>query len=205
MNKKAFTLTELIISITFIAIIFTAAISIWSVSGKVFKDTGRGSSVYHDARAFETMLINAASVAPDFIFESTQPGGLDPVEALDYFAFFYDEIQESFAVKYTVANGNGDGLMEISYKALASKEDVRIGLRDVRSKPGSSMLETRYILQYEIGRNEDGSPVIIGAVALTDLRAKNFSSNNVIPSAYRNQVQALNDEILYLEWGDLDE
>ena len=96
------------LSILFTAIIFSTAVSIWFVGGKVFKDTEEVSLSNNQARSLETMLQNAASVAPSLaftanlessegMFGSSLPAG--KAES-DYFRFYYSEAEAAFFLSY---------------------------------------------------------------------------------------------------------
>lgn len=162
-SKKGFTLPEVIVSVLFTAIIFATAVSIWFVGGKVFNDTEGVSLDYNQARAFETMVQNGASVAPSLDFTSNLASStpdfgssLPPGKsAADYFRFFYDEDQRAYSIEYYIA-GEPDPMV-IAYDALESVDDVRIGFSDV----GKDVL-----LEYQIARLDDGTYLINGGIVL---------------------------------------
>ncbi|MFA7661143.1 MAG: hypothetical protein WCX60_08120 [Anaerovoracaceae bacterium] len=163
-SKKGVTLPEVIVSILFTAIIFTTAISIWFTAGKVFGDTEDVSKLYGDARVLETMLQNAASVAPsaaftsnlessEAIFGNTLPAGKTQK---DYFRFYYDESKEAFCVSYYVEEP--DEPMIIGYGALSNVNDVRIGFSTV----GNEIL-----MKYQLALMDNGSYFIEGGIILS--------------------------------------
>ena len=163
-SKKGVTLPEVIVSILFTAIIFTTAISIWLAAGKVFEDTEDTSKAYGDARALETMLQNAASIAPSVAFtsnlESSEVTFGDSLPAgktqSDYFRFYYDESEETFCVSYYV-DELGDPMI-IGYDALQNANDVRIGFSAVGNK---------VLMKYQLALMDDGSYFIEGGIILS--------------------------------------
>ncbi|WP_027398488.1 type II secretion system protein [Anaerovorax odorimutans] len=60
-SKKGFTLTELIISLIFVVLIFGAATLAWYSGTETFIKTSKTSAAYNQARSLESMLQNAAS------------------------------------------------------------------------------------------------------------------------------------------------
>jgi|GEM_PF-1782883 hypothetical protein len=162
-SKRGVTLPEVIISILFTAIIFSTAVSIWFVGGKVFKDTEEVSLAYNQARSLETMLQNAASVAPSLaftanlessegIFGSSLPAG--KAES-DYFRFYYSEAEAAFFLSY-YPDGYAEPMI-IEYDALTRADDVRIGFSAI----GESVL-----MKYKLARTNDDSYFIEGGIVL---------------------------------------
>ena len=161
-SKKGVTLPEVIIGILFTAIIFSTAVTLWFAAGKVFEDTEDSSKTYGDARALETMLQNAASVAHLAAF--TEP-------AWDYFYFYYDEV---FCVSYKAREEDTD-YMTISYDALSSADDVLIRF---------SLVGNKVLMEYKLVHLGSDSYFIDGGIILSDANPDDFQT--IIAPAFGN-------------------
>lgn len=170
-SKKGITLPELIVSVLFTAVIVSAAVSMWFVGGKIFDDTAEVSRIYSQARSFETMFQNAASVAPSLVFTTTTSSSEgDFFNALpegktesEYFRFFYNEKRESFCVSYYTA-GNSAPMM-IEYDALDDVSDVLVGF---------TIAGDKVLMEYKLAQQEDGSYFIEGGIVLNYAEAGTY-------------------------------
>ena len=164
-SKKGFTLTELIVSIMFVAVIMGAATYAYLAGNHSFQNTGNTSKAYGQARSLETMFQNAASSSPSLVFtEDPLPNG----GGNKYSHFYFDNTGEI-------------PVYRVTYYGNSSVETPAVMEFDAIDEVIASVINRgrRCELKYRISSTDDnGSYYIEGGIILNNIDADKFTEDN---------------------------
>lgn len=156
MNRKGFTLVELIMSVLFIAVIFTTITAMWAVSSGIFSDTSSDTVAHNEAMAYEGILRGAILSAESMEIKGDFEDINDPVFLAEHIIFgFY---QGYYSVSYFANEEDYESHTVLSYDSLDTSNQVQIRFEEVGFKPK---------LEYRIGKKKgDGDYWVEGGVVL---------------------------------------
>lgn len=162
-TKKGFTLTELIVSIAFAALIFGTATYAWWASNETFQSTDKTSKAYSQARSLESLLQDAASSTSHLIFSDapiSYPSGQK------YFQFYFEDYS------------NSSGPYMAAYHVGASPQAIQFNAID-HMEGSVKVIGRRCILNYKIQCTDEKGPFYIkGGVVLNNIDQATFSADN---------------------------
>lgn len=195
MNRKGFTLVELIISILFIGIIFTTVTAMWIVSAGIFAGTTSDTMAHNEAVAFESMLRSSALVTKEIrskkVDKDSQEEALESSlreyledEGKDYIAFGFHDGYYKVAFFSEASSEGNKNLVFMTYETLNTPDQVQIGFVNVGSKSK---------MQYKIGKKENSSGYWVeGGIILEELEEYYNFDNQVLAQPNR-ELKALYD------------
>lgn len=164
-SKKGFTLTELIVSILFVAVIMGAATYIFLAGNHSLQNTGFTSRAYGQVRSLETMIQNAASLTQSLIFTDEPLPGAAGVK----YSHFYFHNEEDTPIYKAIYYGNNT-VETPSTMEFDAIDEVRFSVVS-RGR--------RCELRYRISSSdENGSYYIEGGIILNNIDADTFINDN---------------------------